>query len=194
MQSKISLSLVYDDSLNKTESYLDQMQQIWPNFNERFSNSHTQRQKIASRIALKNLCRPNLQLGEMFLKQNQFLDICPRFIFSLAHTQEAAVAIKASKDSFLAIGVDIENKNRPVKDQILNFYKNNLDDSKIAPLALWVIKEAAYKCLYNAGVRPTFSNIHVQAGQASYQNNFCSYHLLEKEEYLIAKAWMKLNA
>ncbi|MBT3584946.1 MAG: hypothetical protein HN509_08570 [Halobacteriovoraceae bacterium] len=73
----------------------------------------------------------------------------PDALVSLAHTKDLAIALAASAPPYLSVGIDLEKKNRVVKEGAHRHYLNQKDDPILfeRPLLGWTLKEAAFKAL-----------------------------------------------
>lgn len=68
---------------------------------------------------------------------------------SLSHTDGHGVGLVVQKGDFISVGIDIELRERKVKEGINKFYFNDHDSLELQadPLLLWSLKEAAFKAL-----------------------------------------------
>ena len=133
---------------------------------------HPERKKgfILSRMALQKCLKEqgyNLHPSALKLLKYSSLEGLPEFTLSLAHTKGSGAAMLADSNTFRAIGIDIENINRPVKESIIKRVGHSEDDESLRNIELWCLKEAAFKALMNTGEfeKPVeFSSIRIGKG------------------------------
>jgi len=116
---------------------------------ERLKAEARQHTWLMGRAALKPLMR-RLRAGDDTASLT-----FPHTRFSLAHTDEAAVAIATPTAQGLGIGVDVERADRQPQERAARFFLSAAEqkwlaaqpaaDQPLALLRLWTVKEALYK-------------------------------------------------
>ncbi|MGE3610050.1 MAG: 4'-phosphopantetheinyl transferase superfamily protein [Bacteriovoracaceae bacterium] len=74
----------------------------------------------------------------------------PQYSLSLTHSIDVGAAVLASQANYLAVGIDLENKDRKVSSAIRERIVNK-EDASLTNIELWCAKEAVFKCLMNSG-------------------------------------------
>ena len=136
---------------------------------------HPERRKTFcfAREALRlALCELNFkpEISDLVLVGFQSLKNFPELTISLSHSREVGVALVGHQKTYQSLGVDVEYSDRVVKDAIIQKVANPLD-AKLSNIDLWVLKEAAFKCLMNSGKFSTpvlFTDIVVSAKNWSH--------------------------
>jgi 4'-phosphopantetheinyl transferase EntD len=111
------------------------------------------------------------ELHSIILKNYHQLEGHPEFTLSLSHTEKCGVAALARRSDFLALGIDVEREDRAVRDELLQKISHP-DDLPLRNIVLWILKEAAFKCLSNSAAlekQPLFTDI--QIGQESWSHS-----------------------
>lgn len=106
-----------------------------------------------SRQALFDASRtyyPEIKINELELENFSGFKRFPDLTLSISHTEEAGAAVVSSKNEHKSLGIDIENASRVPTESVLARIRN-LKDINLAPIEIWVIKEAIYKCSINSG-------------------------------------------
>ncbi len=116
---------------------------------ERLKAEARQHTWLMGRSALKTLMR-RLNAGD-----DTAALTFPHTRFSLAHTDEAAVAVATLARQGLGIGVDVERADRRPQERAARFFLSTAEqkwlaalpaaDQPLALLRLWTVKEALYK-------------------------------------------------
>lgn len=177
-------------------------QDIPQEIQELFTSFSKQETYYASRQALKNALE---ELGisvksfaELEIENHHHLKKFPKFLVSLSHSRNFAVAFIASQNCYQSIGVDIELRQRKMQPNVLKFFINS-DDEYLDPLELWVQKEAAFKAISPMIATPNLTlkmiTIKKQSFSLSIKKEFTGTVSLEKiiyknEEFLLAKAFL----
>lgn len=109
---------------------------------------HPQR-KLAHTASL--ICLGTLaQIPAQLLEEQHYYKIKERpLLCSRSHTQNFTAACTLNTESgstVLSVGIDLEPKDRPLKEDISKFYLHP-DDQAASPLENWCAKEAAFKAL-----------------------------------------------
>lgn len=117
------------------------------------------------------------------------------FKISLAHNPQWGAALIADSSQYLSIGIDIEERNREVKNTILERI-GHPDDLKISPILNWAIKEAAFKALMNSHrfEKPIeFSSIQIMKNEFLHQGSELGgkWEQIPHESLIIVQAWIK---
>lgn len=94
---------------------------------------------------------PEASLEKLQLKNYGELLHYPDVVISLSHSAIAGASALALKKEYVSIGIDIEPLERIVKASILGRVTTE-KDVKLAPLSIWCLKEAIYKCVSNSGL------------------------------------------
>jgi 4'-phosphopantetheinyl transferase EntD len=163
--------------------------------------SHPERKKsfILSRVALQKCLREqgrNLSPSALKLLNYSTLRGLPEFTLSLAHTKGSGAAILADSKTFRAVGIDIENINRPVKESIIKRVGHSGDDESLRNIELWCLKEAAFKAIMNTREfeKPVeFSSIRIGKGLWSHSPSGLEgeWELENQNNIVIARAFLK---
>ena len=143
------------------------------------SYSECQLKSIAKKTTLSKLfadkpLRFNHQLHARYLALDTLnLAGCNALLeakYSISHTQKAAAFIWSLSESITTLGVDLEPKTRTLTAKSLKFFSSDSDEvCDIPVVALWCLKEAAFKCLDNFENKINLKNISVkQVGQKRY--------------------------
>ena len=93
--------------------------------------------------------------------------------FSVSHNNTDAFTAMGDKSSFLGLGVDIESKQRTIKEKSTKYFINDQDAPSLDldTLQLWCIKEACFKALANAGTGITLlKEVVITGNQFHYIN------------------------
>lgn len=131
------------------------------------------------------------------LKLNRFDSLVhfPDFTLSLSHTPKLGAAILGARNLYRSLGIDIEDKNRQVKEMIIERIAHP-EDLGLRNLELWCLKEAAFKAAMNTGLfdKPIeFSSLRIQDQTWSHSpsNLTGEWRLEEYKDHLVALAWIK---
>lgn len=150
---------------------------------------------LLSRTALLRALRLNkinLRLDNLFVIGHSQVHGFEHVTVSLSHTVDSAAAVSALKSDILALGVDIERRDRPVKLEAQKYFcrdEDNFDNYTL--LEKWVIKEACYKAFSNLTQdRFLLKDLTCDQGKAIYNGITCSYELIHKDQHLIAIAYV----
>jgi phosphopantetheinyl transferase (holo-ACP synthase) len=127
-----------------------------PDFNLFFSDNSGH---YNSRMALKLLMESSHgaivpSIDDLTLINFINLKNYPEYMISLSHTKKVGAAIVGKISKFRGVGVDIEWKNRPIKNGATKYFQNEFDET-MEPLELWVMKEAAFKALHSLKLTET---------------------------------------
>lgn len=116
--------------------------------NPELKSAHPKRQAsfLAARKALQKLV-PYTKLEELHLNEFHFLQAYPEKIFSLAHTQDHAMAVMVDKSNYRSVGADMEFADRALQAGSDRHFLNSLDDQSLTKLELWCAKEACFKAI-----------------------------------------------
>lgn len=182
----------------KVTYQLELMQNFTPKMKlpQKFNNSKRNNEFYLSRFTLAKLVQQAENFHKIDLKNHQFLSDFPLDIFSLAHTRGAALAVRAPKSCYLALGCDIEHLERDIPPNSQKHFLNQEDrHASYELLTLWCIKEACFKALHNAG-KPirllkevVLLGHHFKYAKDSELNpNFC-FEVLTKSGHLIVLAY-----
>lgn len=109
-----------------------------------------------SRLALKQLLINqghvvNDLKADLVLIDFQNLPKYPGYLTSVSHTKGAGASVLAPKKDHLALGVDIEWRERILKEGTQKFFRHPEDSYYENDLELWTMKEAAFKALSPLG-------------------------------------------
>ena len=106
----------------------------------------------SSRNALLECLRgfqPKASFKDLHLKDYKELESFPDYVLSLSHSPLAGAAVLAPKSEFDSVGIDIEIRDRLVKESILARVTTN-EDFTLPGIQTWCLKEAIYKCVSNS--------------------------------------------
>ncbi len=123
-----------------------------PDIMAKFKHAHRAIQFFSSRwalsecLALMDITPPD-SLLDLEVIDHGHLKTRPELIVSLSHTEDYGAAALAYQNQHRAIGIDIENKSRNIKDATKKLFVNDRDDDA-SLLELWCKKEAAFKAIY----------------------------------------------
>jgi 4'-phosphopantetheinyl transferase EntD len=149
-----------------------------------------------AREALRRLLESvgeNPQIDDLALSQPNQLEKYPQFTCSLSHTAQLGAAMLASGAEYLAVGIDIEQRNRQLRPAVLARISHQ-NDLALAGLKIWCLKEAAFKALMNSGQfeRPVeFSSIQIKAEGWQREQISGEWELHEQQDHYVALAWIK---
>lgn len=160
---------------------------------------------IAEKTTLSKLfadkrLRFNHQLHARYLALNTLsLAGCKALLeakYSIAHTKKAAAFIWTFSESITTLGVDLEPKTRTLSPKALKFFSSESDEVCDTNLvALWCLKEAAFKCLDNFENKINLKNISIKQisqkryiGQAAGMKCYCEL-IANPSNYFLAIAW-----
>lgn len=87
--------------------------------------------------------------GELLRLPNGAVAFPPESVGSLAHDRVHAVAVVAASSDYLALGVDIEQHVDSDDELVAAVLRD--DDPEVAPIAAFVMKEAAFKAWSSLG-------------------------------------------
>lgn len=138
---------------------LDHLNKPWTELaTQSLGNAHPERVKTfcfareALRLSLiEEGFKP--EISDLVLQGFHSLGRYPDITLSLSHTKNTGVALTGRKEIFQSLGVDVENNDREVKQAIIQKVAHPLDE-KLRNIELWVLKEAAFKCLMNSQQLP----------------------------------------
>ena len=147
-------------------------------------------------------------IQDLAIVSHHYFETEPHCLVSLSHTHQknlnlSATAVSlASKDHFLAIGVDLEHADRKLPEKWQRHVINDVDTtSTMGDLDIWCVKEAAFKSLWPLEKCPTLKSITVNAESASagaflgtgkFQGRFLTQKInMENETWLVALAWIQ---
>ena len=147
---------IFFDTLHKKtfELFLNEQNITLPQL---FKSKNRNFEHFLSRYALALLYQSGSDLStelsflEIELKDYQFLNDDNSSCYSLAHTKEMAVAVKALKEHFTGIGCDVEYAQRKMPAGSERHFLNDKDQIKLPLLESWCVKEACFKALSNSG-------------------------------------------
>jgi hypothetical protein len=123
------------------------------------------------------------------------LDHYSDFTISLSHTAACGAALIADRQTYRAIGIDVEHDERVVKENIRERIAHT-KDIQLKNIELWCLKEAVFKVLMNAQTsdRPVeFSSIRI-GDQRWFHTPSGSEGVWELERikpYVVARAWQR---
>jgi phosphopantetheinyl transferase (holo-ACP synthase) len=149
---------------------------------------------LMSRLALIECIKERkvyLSLDNTLLIDNSQVHGQDHLTVSLSHTKDVAVAISSLKRDVLAVGVDIENSDRTIKDGADKYFCNDKDAFKYSMLQKWIIKEACYKAFSNL-TKEEFLLKDVICNQESaiYNGITCYYELIIDDSHTTAVAYV----
>lgn len=118
-------------------------------------NSHSERKNsfILSREALRLVLIERGLFSDpntLTLKKFSSLEIFPDLTLSLSHTKTWGGAVLGDLAEYVSLGIDIEEDSRVVKDGVIEKISHPRDEN-LRKIEIWVLKEAAFKCLMNSG-------------------------------------------
>jgi 4'-phosphopantetheinyl transferase EntD len=151
-----------------------------------------------SRQALRECLRDfdeHPEVYELKLKDYSLLPTLPQFTISLSHSKDCGVALVARRDMYRSVGVDIEHKEREVKDQIMERIAHPLD-KKLRKIEIWCLKEAVFKTIMNTKIYNSpieFSSIEILDKKWHHSDSGLKgdWELQEVHEYVMAWAYLK---
>lgn len=153
---------------------------------------------ILSRVALENCLRQrgiNRPLSSLTLDSYFQVTGLESLTISLSHTPQAGAALVAERKDFQAVGIDIEDEARAVKDSIIKRIAHPAD-ANFRNIELWCAKEAAFKALMNTGLFPKpieFSSIQIakESWFHSPSNLSGEWKLMTINSTILAMAFLK---
>lgn len=161
---------------------------------------HSDRKKgfFLSREALKKaLKNRGIEIPVLDLKLIDYhqLEKYPQLTVSLSHTKTCGAAIVAERKQFRAVGIDIEEEDRIVKDSIRERISHP-NDQNLRNIELWCVKEAAFKALMNTGLFPKpieFGSIQIGEDKwfHSPSNLSGEWKMISTRPYVVALAFLK---
>ena len=113
-----------------------------------------------------------VEIPDLVLSGYHSLAKFPELTFSLSHTRKTGVALLGRTKDFHSLGVDVERSDRAVKDSLRDKICHPDDEAKLRNIELWVLKEAAFKCLSNSGLysqQPLYTDLKVSG--SSWQHS-----------------------
>lgn len=116
----------------------------------------------ALRLALCELGK-TIDLQNIILKSYDQIEGHPELTLSLSHTEKCGVAALVNRSEFRAIGIDIESEERPIREDVVRKLSHP-EDLPLRNIQLWILKEAAFKCLSNSHLLkspPLFTEIQI---------------------------------
>ena len=146
-------------------------------------------------------------LQNLNIVAHHFFEDDPQCLVSLSHTHQknlnlsATAMALASKDHFLAIGVDLEHGDRKLPEHWQRHVINDADTTlAMSDLDVWCVKEAAFKSLWPLEKCSTLKSITMKAeamsagiffGTGQFQGQFLTQKIkMENEIWLVAQAWI----
>lgn len=161
---------------------------------------HPQRKHsfLLARDALKKCLESlgqSISIQDLNLVDYHYLKSSPDLTISLSHTKTHGAALVAERKIYRAVGIDIEEKTRLVKDSIRARVLHP-HDYNLSSIELWCAKEAAFKALMNTGEfnNPMeFSSIQITATNWSHASSGYSgeWKLISSGQILVALAFLK---
>lgn len=161
---------------------------------------HADRQKsyLLSREALLSCLNEwsyALKPLELNLLNYHTITSLEQFTISLAHTKNCGAAMVGERKNFRSLGIDIEHKERLVKEPIQKKISNK-EDVSLRNIELWCLKEAVFKTLMNSDQfqKPIeFSSIII--GDKTWRHSLSQFsgtwELEEIKQYVVARAFLK---
>jgi len=151
----------------------------------------------ASRLALQEALKAlgiSASMNELRLINYSGLEKWPELTMSVSHSKNSGAAIVARRSEFRSVGIDLELKDRPVRDDVLKRISHH-SDFLHSPLKNWCLKEAIYKCISNSGlINKEFGYSSIQITQDGWQHPLSSLNgsfLLESSNsHLVAMAFI----
>lgn len=106
----------------------------------------------SSRGALK-LCLEEIGLNiknhiELEVTNHHYLKYFENINVSLSHHKKMGAAIISNDPKIISIGIDIEDKNREVKEGTTKYFHHPKDDFERPFIKKWVAKEAIFKAIF----------------------------------------------
>jgi len=153
---------------------------------------------LLSRDALKQCLLDfghDLSIPELKLENHSLLPSLPQFTISLSHSKDCAVALVAERKVFSSVGIDIEHKERLVKDMIIERISHS-HDKKLRNIEIWCLKEAVFKALMNTGKFEKiidFSSIQLLTHEWNHPDSglWGEWEINQSGPYIVAKAFIK---
>lgn len=163
-------------------------------------NIHSDRKKafLLSRGALKMALQDHgirVEIPDLKVINYHQLELHPQLTVSLSHTKNCGAAIVAERTEFRAVGIDIEEEGRIVKDSILERISHPKDQN-LRNIELWCMKEAVFKTLMNTGLFPKpieFGSIQIGEDKwfHSPSNLSGEWKILLTRPYVVALAFLR---
>lgn len=153
---------------------------------------------LLSRDALKNalkVMQVEVAIPDLVLEGFHALQGYPQLTVSLSHTKACGAALVAERKDFRAVGIDIEEDGRVVKDSIRQRIAHP-DDQNLRNIELWCVKEAAFKALMNTDLFPKpieFGSINIQDRKWFHSPSGLSgeWEITSIRPYVVALAFLK---
>lgn len=154
---------------------------------KRLRDHYTSRLSLIN--AVKELRDSSIELTyqDVLIENHLHLKSSPEIIASVTHTNSFAAAVVTDSQKISSVGIDIESRERQLKEGIKKFYILENDEIK-DPLELWCIKEAAFKAispLYKEEKRLVLKDITVKRDGTFLLNterNLNGYYRVEEVE------------
>lgn len=136
-----------------------------------------------------------LSVKDLVLDRYDKLKTDSSYTISLSHTPQWGAAVLGARTDYQSLGIDIELKNRVVKDAILERI-SHIEDLKMNPLQLWTLKEATFKALMNTGhfeLPIEFSSIQIIEDHWLHSPTQLrgEWKVMENSELMIAISWIR---
>ena len=161
---------------------------------------HPERKKsfLLSRIALQNCLKEQglcLNPSELVLNNHHEITCAKQFTLSLSHSKNIGAALVADRVSYRSVGIDVELKERIVKDSVCEKIANP-KDCALRNIDLWCLKEAAFKTLMNTGLFDlplTFSSITIAQDHWVHMPSklFGQWELEIVRPFVVARAFLR---
>jgi 4'-phosphopantetheinyl transferase EntD len=161
---------------------------------------HPDRKKgfLLSRQALEQCLQEfgeDPKIPDLELQHHSLLPALPHFTLSLSHSKDCGVALVARREIYRSVGVDIEEKNRVVKDMVRERILHPMDE-KLKNIELWCLKEAVFKAIMNALPHENpieFSSIEIQNMKWLHSDSGLQgdWVLQETHQFILALAFLK---
>lgn len=153
---------------------------------------------LLSREALKNALKVmemEVPIHGLILEGYHTLQDYPQLTISLSHTKTCGAALVAERKEFRAVGIDIEEETRVVKDSIRERISHP-DDQNLRNIELWCVKEAVFKTLMNTDLFPKpieFGSINIQDRKWFHSPSGLSgeWEITSIRPYVVALAFLK---
>lgn len=138
----------------------------------------------------------NLGLKKIILKTYGEMQDYPDYTLSLAHTHKCGVAALAKRSEFLAVGVDVEDESRPIKDTLIQKITHPRDTA-LRNIEIWILKEAVFKCLSNSGKlteQPLYTEIEILKDGWSHSPSGLTgdWEIRELKPFLVALSTVRI--
>ena len=148
----------------------------------------------ALRLALNEIGEDPL-ISDLVVSEYRNLNKYPNLLCSLSHSKTAGAAVIGSRLDYKAIGIDIEQEERVVKQSIIERISHQ-NDLILRNIELWCLKEAAFKCLMNTGKfgKPfEFSEIEILKGRFKHAPSKLegAWELTTFEQHVVAIATLE---